>query len=263
MSTLQRSSRRTAALDRKSALYTLDVVRSLQTIERDLGGRTALVGLLALAPLTPDLRYVLGLLGDPTHQSVSLAEICARGNILPGDLLKHLATAALARGKLLAAQRIGDGIAAVADDIMRRAAPYEAPCNGGCQGTGAITQDPSPAEPNPKPELCEVCRGTGKLVYSPDLERQKLAVEMAQLLPKSGGIQIAQINTPATSGGAGGTGPLESMQRLTDQLLYGHGASGGQEQEGEIVEGSAPATTAEQPAAPPEAGGGPDGTPAG
>lgn len=262
MSALQRASRRTAALDRKQAFYTPSVIESLEAIERDLGGRRALIGLLVIAPLTLDLRYVLGLLGDPAHQQVSLAEICARGNILPGDLLRHLSAAALQRGKVLASQRIGDGIAAVADDIMRRAAPYEAPCNGGCAGTGTLTPDPTSAAPNPSPEPCEACRGTGKLVYSPDLERQKLAVEMAQLLPKSGGIQIAQINAPAGGSPGGGTGPLESIQRLTDQLLYGRGEPGEEPADGELVSSSAADAGAEPPVVPsaPQAGG-PDGTP--
>lgn len=223
--------RRAAALAKKVAFYTPTVVQQLATIEADLGGRTALVGLLILAPLTPDLQYVVGLLGDPAQGTVSLAEVCARGNILPGDLLKHLATAAMQRGKLLAAQKIGEGIAAVAADVMRRAAPYEAPCNGGCQGTGTITPDPTPAAPNPAPEPCETCHGTGRLVYSPDLERQKLAVEMAQLLPKSSGIQIAQINQGAAAGGPGsaGAGPMERLQQLTDRILYRSGQAGEEE----------------------------------
>jgi len=211
-----------AALERKSSFYTPLVVRELASIEADLGGRAELVGMLTLAPLTPDLRYVLGMLGDPTQQRVSLAEVCARGNILPWMLLKHLAEAALLKGKLKATQKIAQGIAAVTEDVMRRAAPYEAPCNGGCQGTGTITPDPTSSAPNPSPEPCEVCRGTGKLVYSPDLERQKLAIDMAQLLPK-GGIQIGLSQTVHTPGSSGGGGAFEKFQEATDRVLYGSG----------------------------------------
>lgn len=199
------------------------VVQQLAEIEQGIGGRQQLVGMLALAPLTDDLRYILGLLGDPQHQSRSLAEICGLGNVLPGKLLEHLAAAALLRGKLQASQKIGDGIAAVAEDVMRRAAPYEAPCNGGCAGTGTITPEPTKDVPNPSPDPCEVCHGTGRLIYSPDLERQKLAIEMAQLLPKHAGIQIAQINGAGGSAGSGsaGMGALERLSALTDQILYG------------------------------------------
>jgi len=238
-------------LSRAVATFPSTVIQELETLEHALGGRIAVVGLLTLAPLTPDLRYVLGMLGDPRNRAKTLAAICAHGNILPGELLKHLASAALLRGKVKANQQIGDGIAAVAADVMRRAAPYEAPCNGGCQGTGSITADPTPQVPNPAPEPCEVCRGSGRLVYTPDLERQKLAIEMAQLLPKSGGLQILQANVHASGGGAGaGVGAVERLQALTDRILYGSGGrpevEGGPEEEieGEIVppapEGEAP-----------------------
>jgi len=211
-----------AALEKKSSFYTPTVVTELQKIEEELGGRTQLVGMLTLAPLTPDLRYVLGMLGDPNQRTASLAEICARGNILPGDLLRHLASAVMLKGKLKASQKIAAGIAAVTEDVMRRAAPYEAPCNGGCQGTGTITPEPTPAAPNPSPGPCEVCQGTGRLIYSPDLERQKLAIDMAQLLPK-GGIQIGLQQTVNQAGSSSGGGAFEKFQEATDRVLYGSG----------------------------------------
>lgn len=212
-----------AMRNRIARAYPETVIVQLQEIEADLGGRDALVGMLALAPLTPDLHFILGLLGDPRSKGQSLAAICAMGNVLPGELLRQLASAALLRGKVLAQQKIATGIAAVAEDVMRRAAPYEDVCNGGCSGTGSITQDPSPTNPNPGPEPCEVCRGTGKLIYRPDLERQKLAIEMAQLLPKSGGINI--LNQQNNQGGSvsGGQGLAEQVTKLTDRILYGSG----------------------------------------
>mgnify|MGYP001310867534 CR=1 FL=1 len=213
------------ALRRMRATFTPEVVQQLQQIERDLGGRPMLVGMLALAPLTADLQYVLGMLGDPLHHDKSLAEICGMGNILPGELLRHLASAALLKGKVMAAQRIGAGMPAVIDDIMRRAAPYTDLC-GTCLGMGSLTPDPTPETPNPVPGPCETCRGSGQLLYRPDLERQKLAVDLAQLLPKGGGIQIAQVNSAgAGAGGQGASGvgvnTFDAVQRVVDQVLYG------------------------------------------
>lgn len=206
------------ALSRLSRDFTPTVVERLQEIEQELGGREQLVGMLVLAPLTPDLRYVLGLLGDPKNQGKSFAAICAQGNVLPGAILKHLAEAALLLGKTKASQRIGDGIEAVAEDVMRRAAPYVDSCHT-CLGIGTLTPEPTKDNPNPSPNPCETCLGTGKLTYSPDLERQRLAIDMAQLLPKSGGIQIAQINGQGPP--SAGFGTLERLQQLTDKILYG------------------------------------------
>lgn len=205
------------AAARAAQIFTPTVVTELATLERQMGGRSELVGMLALAPLTPDLRYVLGLLGDPKNQGMTLAEICALGHILPGDLLQHLASAALLKGKVLASQQIGRGIAAVAEDVMRRAAPYEDACSA-CRGVGTIVPEPDKDHPNPGPEQCETCLGTGRLTYRPTIEHQKLAIDMAQLLPKAAGIQIAQINAPAAGGGLGSS--LETVQKLTDQILY-------------------------------------------
>lgn len=225
----------TAIAARAEKAFPILVVQELEAIETEMGGRNALVGMLSLAPLTPDLRYLLGLLGDPQNAAASLAQICAIGNVLPGELLKQLASAALLRGKMLASQHIGRGIAAVAADVMRRAAPYTAPCNGPCQGTGYLTADPTPQNPNPNPVECAVCRGQGKLTYAPDLETQKLAIEMAQLLPKGGGINIANINgTGGTPAAGGGADLLGQLSKLTDKMLYGPGAD--QTLEAEVVE---------------------------
>jgi len=211
------------ALARQRKTFTPSVIAQLATLEEDLGGRQVLIGLLVLAPLTPDLQYLLGLLGDPTFGRQSLAEICATANTLPGELLHHLETAALLRGKVLSAQVIGRTLPAVVKNVMERAAPFEAPCNGGCQGTGSITQDPTPQVPNPSPDPCETCQGTGKLLYQPSIRHQELALEMGRMLPKGGGLIIQQ-NNQTTGGGPGGSlggGSLEQLQALTDQILYG------------------------------------------
>lgn len=208
---------------RSAPLFTPTVVKELAQIETDVGGRAALVGMLALAPLTKDLQYVLGLLGDPQRKGESLAELCAAANVLPGELLKHLAQAAMQRGRILAAQRIGAGMPAVVEDIMRRAAPFEDACHA-CLGTGSVVPDPTPETPNPVHQPCETCQGAGKLKYQPDLERQKLAVELSQLLPKGGGIQIAMQQNNVPGGGSGSTlgmGSLERLQMATDRILYG------------------------------------------
>lgn len=203
--------------------YTPLVIQELESMETELGGRQQIVGMLSLAPLTPDLRYVLGMLGDPTHQQRSLAEICAMGNVLPGDLMRHLSKAALLRGQVRASQVIGQRIGAVVEDVMEQAAPHIAPCSGPCQGTGTIVPEATPDNPTRNPIPCPICRGSGKLTYPADREAQKLAIEMAHLLPKAGGINIAQINASEGKGG-GGQGMLESLQQLSDRILYGSAA---------------------------------------
>lgn len=240
------------------------VVEQLRNLEGELGGRGRLVAMLTLAPLTPELRYILGLLGDPRYAAKPLAEICALGNILPGELLQVLMRAALVKGKLLATQAVGDGIAAVAKDLMEKAAPHEAPCYT-CRGLGTTMPEPTPEVPNPVALTCETCLGNGVLRYEPTLERQKLALELAQLLPKAGGLQI--LNQQIASGGGGGEGSGEGsaggslfskLQQLTDKVLYGADARTAEEAsdgpvEGEVLEGETPSEVPEDPPEPPEA----------
>jgi len=214
-----------AAATRQLAMATPSVVQELTRLEKDLGGRRTLLSLLALAPLTPDLRYILGLLGDPAHDHRSLASICADGNILPGDLLKHLGAAALHKGQVLARQRIGESIPAVVDDVMRRAAPFEEACPD-CmvdgQSTGRVTPEPTAANPNPAPEPCPSCKGSLRILYMPTLDRQRMAIDMAGLIDRGGGgISILNQNLNLGTAASGGQGALEQLQTLTDQILYG------------------------------------------
>lgn len=211
---------------RTRSAFPLKVVQELHTLEQDLGGREELIGMLALAPLTPELRYVLGLLGDPRYEAKPLAEICSMGNILPGELMKHLSSAALLKGKVLVHQIIGRGIQAVADDMVRRAAPYEEPC-ATCMvdgiATGRVVADPSPSNPNPVPEPCPDCRGSRALKHYPELSRQQAVMELAHLTPKGGGLNIVQATLQAgqQGGGTAGLGTLERLQQMTDRILYG------------------------------------------
>lgn len=210
------------ALERQRKIFTPTVVSELTTLERDLGGRKAIVGFLALAPLTPDLAYILGMLGDPTHEHKSLAEVCAHGNILPGQLLQEIEKAAFLRGRVLSAQAISTRLPAVVADVMLKAAPYEGACSE-CLGTGSITPDPTPERPNPTHDPCETCNGTGKLLYQPQLRHQELALEMGRVLPKGGGLIIQQNNQTNNGGGMNGglgAGTLEKLTQLTDKLLY-------------------------------------------
>jgi len=220
--------RAAASATRQLALAAPSVARELTQLEKDLGGRQQLLALLALAPLTPDLRYVLGLLGDPAHDHRSLASICADGNILPGDLLKHLGAAALHRGQVLARQRIGESIPAVVEDVMRRAAPYEEAC-GTCMvagaATGQVTPDPTPTDPNPQPQICPDCKGSLKILYMPSLDRQRVAIDLAHLVERGGGISITNQNLNLGAAASGGQGALEQLQTLTDQILYGDAAA--------------------------------------
>lgn len=248
----------------------------LNNLEQELGGRLALVTALTYAPLGRDMRYLLGLLGDPEHERLPLAECCRMGKVLPGQLIEALSKGTELRSRLLATQLIAQRTPAVVAEVMRKAAPYEDSCPH-CQGLGSTTPDPTPEEPNPQNVLCKACLGHGRLQYDADGASRDLALEMAGLVGKGGGLNVQVTQQVAVTGGGAGT-PLgfERMQEALDDLLYGATQTQTPDiVEGELAPGSAPGAAPgdsgpdglgpvggelERPAAPgPESGGDPGG----
>ncbi len=195
---------------------------ALADIEKQIGGRQAIVQALVTAPPSKDVKYVLGMLCDPDmkRRGMSLADICVEAKITPGHLLDLLERGTKLRARILAGQIIANRTPAVAEDVMTKAAPYEDGCPD-CQGTGSITPDPTELSPNPTHAPCKKCLGVGKLRYDADPDCRKLALEMAGLTAKGGGINIG-IQTTVQTGAAGGSGmAYEALTELMDRMVYG------------------------------------------
>lgn len=213
-------------LAKRAKQYPSLVVQQIAQLEKDYGGREGLVGVLSMAPMTPDLEYLLGQLGDPRNVRQSLAEVCARSYVLPGQLLHVLMSAGQLYIKARAAHLTQQGISPVIADVLRRAAPYEEACTA-CmvdgKSLGWITAEPTKDQPNPQPEPCPTCRGALRVVVLPELSRQELALELAHLLQKGGGINIQNNQQINNLGGGGHTNVLDQIQQLAEGALYEDG----------------------------------------
>jgi hypothetical protein len=192
---------------------------ALADIEKQVGGRAAIIQALITAPPSKDVQYVLGLLADPANEKRTLAQLCVEAKITPGQLLDLLERGTRLRARIISGQIIARSTPAVVTDVMAKAAPFEDTCPD-CAGTGTHTPEPSQSEQNPNPVQCKTCRGGGTLRYEADPECRKLALEMAGLTAKGGGINIAvQANVAAP--GAGGAGmAYEALTELMDRMLY-------------------------------------------
>lgn len=184
-----------------------------------LGGRQKLVEALEIGAPQAEIDKVLDLLADPRYDGWSLRRICEMAGLAVPDLLVAFRSATLIKAQIAATQTIAAGIVPVVADIMHRAAPHELPC-GACGGLGEITPEPTKKQPNPSPEDCKACRGTGREQVLPELERQKLAIELADLVKKGGGISLNQQNVTIAAGGST-TGALERMQQAVGRVLSG------------------------------------------
>lgn len=204
------------------------VTEAMRSFEQAVGGRKRAVEVLALAELDPKVdpetvEYVTGLIADPRNADKSLAQIAKEGGIDFLDLLRIYRNAMVSRAHLFALEQISQQIPAVVADVMRKAVPYTDVCSD-CLGAATVTANPTKAEPNPTPQPCETCRGTGELLYPPSLEVQKLALQLGGLL-KSGGLTIVQTQQNAliqANGAGGGPGDLFlKVQQAADEILFG------------------------------------------
>lgn len=195
------------------------VAASLAQIEAAIGGRAPLVAALAYAPKSRDLDYLVGLIGDPEHTALPLADLCAMGGITAGELLDAYKSGELNRAQAVGTVTIGQQLPHVIADTFARALPSEGVCST-CAGLGTTCADPSKKQPNPEPQQCGACKGTGRLMYAGDIEHKKLALDMGKMVSKGGPAVAIQMNQHlgVSFGTAGGA--LEKLQAATDKLLY-------------------------------------------
>lgn len=209
-------------LEKLATQTSLALRREFDALEKELGGRPALIHALAHGPQDRQGRYLLGLLADPDNTNRSLSEIAATAKMLPGQIAELITRGLTVTTTVAAKIAIARGAGAVVTDTMKQGAPHEEPC-AACQGTGSLTPDPTPDDPNPSPGPCVTCQGSGRLLYPADPDARKLALDLAGLLPKAGGISITNSNTLQQATVHTGA---ERLQEAMDLVLFGGNAHG-------------------------------------
>lgn len=197
--------------------------QALRAFEQGVGGRQKLVETLQYAALTTEQSQIVGMIADPRNDNKSLGTICRSAKINFGQLLQLFKDAGFIRAQLAAFEKVWDGLPAVAGDVMMRSIPHDMECQG-CLGTKEVTikvmEPDSEGRKHPidKTVPCGFCRGTGLIKVIPDLEHQKVALEIGGILKKGQGIQVGvQVNT----GGALVTpDDMKDFRGASDKLLY-------------------------------------------
>ena len=194
--------------------------QAIDALVKSLGGRDGMLETLAVAADAPEVEQVVNLLLDPRYARHSIRALCHMAGLTIVDLFAALKQAMVTKAHLQAYKAITDGILPVVEDVMKRAAPFEIPCYG-CNGRLEVEDPEDPT----RRIACGQCNGHGKLLQLPDLDRQKLALELGQLVQKSAGFSIQQ-NTvnlpPGASGGDGkSAGTLVDLQHAVRELLSG------------------------------------------
>lgn len=204
---------------------------SASVFEQQLGGREVLFEILSQAEPDDHLNILLGLLGDPRNRSLGLARLCRQANFHVGEVFARFERTLQMRARVLARLPIAEKLPEVAKDAMRRALTHKALCPE-CGGKrkyfrkdkeGYITQID-----------CPVCE-EGWVNQEPSLDQQKLALELGELLQKTGlTIQNQQIqdNSKTVNLSMGGT--LARLQQTAAEVAFAPEAT--EPQEGEIVD---------------------------
>jgi len=191
---------------------------AIDTFVKVVGGRAKLTEILTIAGESAEVDQVVTLLLDPRYDALPLRRICALANLTIVDLFAAYKKALLVEAHLRAYKEVTDRLVPVVIDVMTRAAPYHLPCDA-CGGRGAL---PDPDDPTAPHQICAICQGHRVLLHYPDLDRQKLALDLAQLVQKAGGsatnIIQANLTTPPSATPAS-RGALEALQQAVGDLL--------------------------------------------
>jgi hypothetical protein len=160
---------------------------SIATFEAQLGGREALVEILSQADSSPDIQDLLAWLGNPDFRNDSLASICRMANLTAGDVFLAYERALQTRARVLARIPIAQKLPDVAADTMKKALLHQVKCPE-CYGRGKVQHKLKQKDGSEILEVrdCFPCNGVGKVDREPELDQQKLALELGEFCQKAG-----------------------------------------------------------------------------
>lgn len=176
-----------------------------------VGGRRQLLQTLAIADSAASSDKVINCLLDPTYASWSLRRICTYAGITVADLFATYKKACFVRAHVEATRIITERLPTIVGDVMARALPLPVTCPR-CYG--------APSTPDTSP--CPQCKGEGTILAAPDLDRQKVALELGRVLERKGGVvmQQNQISASTQQVTMNAPGSLEQLQQAVGDLLF-------------------------------------------
>jgi len=177
---------------------------AIETFTKAVGGRDQLVDVLSVAASAPEIARITTYMIDPRYQRWSVRRLCTLAGITVADLFSAYKKALIARAHIEATRIIAEKLPPIVEDVMARAVPQKIVCSK-CAGVG-----------------CPECAGRGFSFTEPELERQKLALDLGHLTPKKAGLTIQQNQIAASAGAiaAAGGGVLEQLQQTIGEMLF-------------------------------------------
>lgn len=187
--------------------------------EKAIGGRAALIAVLSMAELTPEIERVLCAVGDPANDKTPLADICYAHSLQPGHVIMAYHKAQMQQVQILALSAVAGRVPEVINEIIRTALPRTETCLQ-CHGVGTV---PAPRKKHrgrkPSPLPCPACGGRGTTQFDGQAAQQDRVMDLARLVTKGAGVNVAVQTTVTTpSGGATGSA-LGQLQQAVQAAL--------------------------------------------
>lgn len=224
-----------------SALDTADLAGDVITaIEETLGGRDAFISVLALGGNSDEADRLLAVLTREDTRDWSLRKACAHAGLSLAALLVLYKDQQIIQAHFRASRIIAEFVPDLVRDVMAKALPHEEACPE-CNGTGEFLPFvDQQAKKIPKrrvqqrrperPVVCVHCQGLGTHRVEPSLQRQKLALQLADFLQVKDGHILQQFNNTnvlqnATASGGGSVsaasvvGGIEQLQQAVGKVL--------------------------------------------
>jgi hypothetical protein len=203
-------------------------VEAVEAFTQVIGGKDALTAVLSVAEGDPAVEKVVGYLLDPRYDRWTLRRLCRLAGLTVVDLFTAYKAAVLTRAHIEATHIIARQLPPIVEDVMSRATPQPQVCPL-CGGDDI------------KRASCQRCGGSGVVRSEPDLDRQKLALDLGQLTEKKGGIVMQQNTIAAGALTATAPGALEQLQQAVGDLLFSPGPRGRRVGAGEAAPVEVPA----------------------
>lgn len=177
----------------------------MEALEQSMGGRAGVVDALLLADLSPKQQHFLALLMDPRRERDSMATICADAAVSPRELLDLFRSASFAKAHAIALNYVAEKSLDVAKDVVGKSIDQHIECPE-CRGVKV------------EGSTCPKCKGKGTIFRESDVDRQKMALEVAGLLKKGGGVNIAvQQNNSSVSSSPS---IFSKVVKQSDEIAY-------------------------------------------
>lgn len=193
------------------------IIEQLFHIESAFGGRKKVIAILACAPKSPAVDYLLGLLTD-AEASETIADLCVAANIRPSELLQHLSAGNVLYARTMAMAHLPEHLPRTVGDLLAVSHVYEGVCDT-CWGEKAMPVRDKEGHPvEGRTETCPVCKGQGTRQYQPTPEARNKALEIGGMVEKGGGMTLnLGVQTHVQTGGGGGA--LEQVQAAAEEVL--------------------------------------------